>query len=413
MRGTVPLLAVGALAAASLSWGQSTAPATSPSRHSPAPRRAERPTLSEDEYQALAAELRQSYSQPSDKWPAPAIDPGVEFSELSKLPPPVYPANNPYAKNKDDLGRELFFDPRLSGSGQIACASCHDPDLAWADGRTVSFGHARTQLRRNAPSVLFAAYAKTLFWDGRAGSLEDQAQIPVLAHDEMNASANTVMERLNAIPEYRRQFQDVFGNDTITLENVARSIATFERGITRYAGRSEFDRFLGGQTDALNDQAIRGLHLFRTTARCINCHNGPAFTDNQFHDEGLSYYGRQYEDLGRFYPTNNPKDVGKFRTPSLRNVARTRPYTHNGLLELDGLIAAYNNGMPTLRRSPEQLDDEMFPTKDPLLKPLGLNVHDRADLHAFLESLSEPVVRIRPPKLPAAVATAKDPAATP
>jgi cytochrome c peroxidase len=380
--------------------GTSTSQPTTQASHT-SNRLPQRRLLDEREYKAVAEKLRAEYSGPHEQWPQPTVDAGVAFQELGPLPAVVFPENNPYSKEKESLGTQLFFDARLSGSGEIACASCHDPDLAWADGRTVAFGHGRTKLRRNSPSILLAAYAKSLFWDGRSTSLEDQAQIPILAHDEMDGGPNLGIKRLNEIPGYRQQFKTIFGSEEVTMANVARAIATFERGLAKNGtGHSPFDRFLAGKPNALNDSAIRGLHLFRTDARCINCHNGAALTDNQFHDIGLSYYGRKFEDLGRFNVTNDPKDVGKFRTPSLRNVARTRPYMHNGLFELEGVIAAYNSGMGTLRRQRGQENDPMFPSKDTRLKSLDLNEQDRADLLAFLESLSEPLRRIEPPPLP-------------
>lgn len=361
---------------------------------------ASRPKLTETQYEARAKELRATYTQPSDQWPAAVIDPGVKHREIGLLPAVEFPKDNSDSKEKEELGKILFFDPRLSGSGQIACASCHDPDLAWADGRTVAFGHDRSPLKRNAPSVFFSAFLKPLFWDGRADSLEDQFSGPITAHDEMNANADVVAKRLDDIPEYRQLFKDAFGADHVTLKDASRAVATFERSLAKLVGRSRFDHFLKGQRNALTDSAIRGLDLFRTTARCMNCHNGPEFTDNQFHDLGLSYYGRKLQDLGRYEITKKAEDMGRFRTPTLRDVGRTRPYMHNGLFDLPGVINMYNAGMATLRRKDDELNDPLFPTKDPLLHPLGLNEQDRADLQAFLESLSEPPLRIRPPQLP-------------
>jgi cytochrome c peroxidase len=257
------------------------------------------------------------------------------------------------------------------------------------------------QLRRNALSIQHSAYMKSLFWDGRSGSLEDQARNPVSALDEMATTPAALEQRLNAIPEYRQQFKEVFGADRITWEHIAKAITTFERALADNAGRSKFDKFIKGDADALSDSAIRGLHLFRTQARCINCHHSPVFSDNEFHNAGLTYYGREREDLGRYVVTDDAADVGKFRTPTLRNVARTGPYMHNGLFELDGLLAAYNNGMFHPRaETDEQRNDPMFPKTSPLLRPLHLNRQDMADLRAFLESLSEPVYRMKPPRLP-------------
>ena len=366
------------------------------------PRLTPRPLLTEEQYAKEAANLREVYSKPAAEWPKATVDEGVEFQELGLLPPVEYPKDNPHSKEKEDLGRMLFFDPRLSGSGQIACASCHDPDLAWADGRTNSFGHDRAMLKRNAPSILFSAYQKPLFWDGRAKDLEDQFHNPVVAHEEMNGDIEVIEKRLGAIPEYRAMFKAAFGSEETGTDDAAKAVATFERSIAKFAGRSDFDKFLKGETKRLSDSAVRGLHVFRTVGRCMNCHSGPALTDNQFHDLGLSYYGRKYQDLGRYVVTKDPKDVGRFRTPTLRDVGRTAPYMHNGFLELEGVISAYNAGMATLTpRTDAERNDPLFPKKDPLLKMLHLNKQDREDLKAFLESLNEPKLRIRPPQLPA------------
>ena len=375
-------------------------PTTKPVAAKPAPTGAIAQALTEKQYLEQATQLREIYSRPATEWPKPNLDPTVAQREIGKLPEPEFPADNAFSKEKEALGRTLFFDPRLSGSGQIACASCHDPDLAWADGRTVSFGHSRTPLKRNAPSILFAAYNKPLFWDGRADTLEDQFHNPVESAVEMNARADVIVQRLDAVPEYRQQFKDVFGADHVTMGDAARAVATFERSLAKLAGRSKFDKFMAGDTKALSDAQVRGLHLFRTSARCMNCHSGPTFTDNQFHDLGLSYYGRKFEDRGRYEVTKDPKDVGRFRTPTLRNVERTAPYMHTGMFNLKGTVAAYNTGMATLTPTTMQKSDPLFPRKDPLLKRLGLGSLEMEDLTEFLKSLSEPPLRIRPPELP-------------
>ena len=357
-----------------------------------------RPLQTDEEYRLQAAQLRAVYAQPASNWPAANVDDEAKphFAEIGLLPPVKYPTNNPYSDAKAELGKRLYFDPRLSGSGQIACASCHDPDLAWTDGRTVSFGHARKVLKRNAPMILNAGQLVTPFWDGRVNSLEEQARAVLNNEDEMRSGADLVRERLLAIPGYTNRFAEVFGDPEPTIGRTVQAIATFERTINSRA--NDFDNFLLGDTNALSDAAVRGLNLFRTTARCINCHNGPNFSDAQFHNEGLSYYGRKYEDLGRYVVTHLPADVGRFKTPSLRNVAHTGPYMHNGLFELDGVLAMYNAGMPNLRPTPKQKNDPLFPQKSALLKPLGLNRQDVADLKAFLESLTEKKFTVRPPE---------------
>lgn len=366
-----------------------------------------RATLSEEDYRKQAEALRQLYAGPVTNWPAPHVDDPVlgHYVELGLLPVMPYPADNPYHPDKAALGKQLFFDPRLSGSGQISCSSCHDADLGWADGRTVSFGHARKVLKRNAPTVQNAGQLPALFWDGRVVSLEQQAEAVLRNDDEMRSHEALISERLSGLPGYTSAFAQVFGESTVTMARVAQAIATFERTLTSRS--SPFDSFLRGDELALSDGAVRGLHLFRTTARCVNCHHGPMLTDSRFHNEGLTYYGRKLQDLGRYEIPRQPEDVGAFKTPTLRNIGRTAPYMHLGLFDLDGVLNMYNAGMPTPRRRPEQHDDPLYPQKSPLLKPLGLNKQDLADLKAFLESLTETRQRMMPPALPEAAESAR------
>ena len=357
-----------------------------------------RPERSAEDRARLAAELREIYADDPAGWPAPHVDADVAWKEIGLLPAVEHPADNPHSLAKADLGRKLFFDPRLSGSGQMACASCHDPDLGWADGRTTSFGHSRKHLARNAPTVRNAAFQTHLFWDGRASSLEEQAKAVLANPDEMRADPEAVVKVLATEPGYRRLFADAFGDPQPSIDRAADAIACFERTVV--GGGSRFDAFMKGNRAALTDEALLGLDLFRRDARCINCHHGPAFSDGGFHDLGLSNYGRPFEDLGRVKVTGVPTDTGKFRTPTLRDVTATAPYMHNGLFELDVALTLYNAGMPPVVRKESQKDDPNFPVKSPHLKPLGLNKQDLADLTAFLKSLEEPKVRVRPPALP-------------
>ena len=348
---------------------------------------------------SAAAVLRAVYSKPSAEWPAATVDEGVAYVELGPIEKHVLPKDDA-GKARIELGRALFFDPRLSGTGQMACASCHDADLGWADGRTTSFGHAFKQLRRNAPSILNAGLLPRLFWDGRAASLEDQALMVFENADEMHNNAAVIQQVVAQSKGYRERFAIAFGDDAVTLPRILSSIAAFEDTV-RSDGSSAFDKFLAGDQAAMSDEAITGLHLFRTKARCANCHNGPLLTDHSFHDLGLSYYGRELEDLGRYRVTHEAADVGKFKTPSLRNVTRTAPYMHNGLFDLDGVVNMYSAGMSTLRRKPGQENDPLFPTKSPLLKKLDLSKEEKRAVIAFLESLEERRRRMRPPELPA------------
>lgn len=347
---------------------------------------------------AYLRQLRDWYEAPAEEWPAPTLDEGVEHRELARLPKMVYPASNPADPAREALGKKLFFDPRLSGSGQLACASCHDPDLGWADGRTTSFGHNRRRLDRNSPSILNSGYRETLFWDGRAASLEEQAEAVLGNADEMHSGDMILVESLEALPEYVEEFERVFGVATPGLEQVALAIAAFERTVNSSSVR--FDSFLAGRGGAMTDEELSGLHLFRTDARCLNCHNGPLLSDDKFHAIGLSQYGRPFEDLGRYTVTGEAEDVGAFRTPSLRDVANTRPYMHSGFFDLDEVLRLYNAGMPRERSKRPAGNEVPPPTKSPLLKPLGLNQRDLDDLTAFLGSLSESRARVFPPELP-------------
>ena len=355
-----------------------------------------RPELSPAERAAYLERVRSLYERPAEQWPAPTLDPDVEHRELGPLPKVDKPSD--LERSKAELGRQLFFDPRLSGSGQIACASCHDPDLGWADGRTTSFGHNRRPLARNSPSILNARFRETLFWDGRADDLEAQAVAVLSNADEMHSGDEVLVENLSLIPEYVRRFGEVFGAQRPGIKEVSEAIAAFERTVV--GSRTRFDAFLDGRGRALSDEAVSGLHLFRTDARCLNCHNGPLLTDEEFHAIGLSQYGRPGEDLGRYTVTEKPEDVGAFRTPSLRNIARTRPYMHSGLFDLDEVLRLYNTGMPNERTKRDGADDVPPVTKSPLIKPLGLNQRDLADLEAFLNTLTDSNRRIRPPELP-------------
>ncbi|HEX6960637.1 MAG TPA: cytochrome c peroxidase [Lacipirellula sp.] len=361
-----------------------------------------RPERSEEERAKRAAELRAIFHQPPETWPAPTVDEGVPWEEIGLLPDMKHPADNPHSPAKEELGELLFFDPRLSGSRQMACASCHDADLGWADGRTTSFGMDRKPLARNAPSVMNVGYHKAFFWDGRAKTLEEQAFHVLMNHDEMRSAADDMAETLGAIPRYRELFEEGFGSEEVTIERVTKALACFERTIV--GGRSRFDAFLKGRDQAMSDSAVLGMEIFRNEGRCMNCHHGPLLSDSEFHDVGLSYYGRKYEDLGRYEVTKKPEDVGKFRTPSLRNFQHSGPYMHNGLFASGrGVLNMYNAGMPTLVPKEEQEGDPLFPkTKSRHLRPLGLNGQDLADLEAFLEAASEPYLRHRPPELPRA-----------
>jgi len=341
------------------------------------------------------------YRRPVGQWPAPQVDSGVQWTEFSSLP--KVPDN--YSEIMESpvvvLGKYLFFDPILSGSDQISCSSCHNPQTSWADKNTVPVGHDHLEGKRHTPSLLNVHARKTLFWDGRARTLEEQALEPIEAHNEMNMELTKLVPKLKAIPAYNDLFVNAFGDEDWSMPEVMKALAAFQRTLT--SRRSRFDEFLDGNHKILSTPEIRGLHLFRTKARCMNCHHGQFFTDEDFHNIGLTYYKRKYEDLGRYGVTKKPEDVGKFRTPSLRDVMNTDPWMHNGLFwNMTGLLNMYNSGMQMNSATPEQkAADPLYPVTDPLMRPLGLTKTEIQDLEAFLHAITATKYRMRrPEKLP-------------
>lgn len=346
--------------------------------------------------------LRKQYSSADySLWPKPDLDSSVVmgFQDIGHLGDINYPDDNLYSDEKEELGKFLFFDPRLSQSGQIACASCHDSETSWGDGRRASYGHNRQLGRRNSMTILNVAYAETLFWDGRAASLEDQVNFPIKDPLEMNFHINLAVEQISNIKGYDSLFIKAFGSPEVSENKIRMAIATFERTIV--SGKTKFDSFIAGKSEIYSNQEVLGLHLFRTKARCINCHNTGYFSDNQFHNTGLTYYGRKFEDLGLFEVTGKKEDVGKFKTSSLREISRTNPYMHNGLFpHLEGVVNLYNAGMPQPKRKSHQINDTLFPVTSPILKKLDLTVSEKMALVAFLKTLESRIHREAPPELP-------------
>lgn len=299
------------------------------------------------------------------------------------LPPLTIPKDNPLTEESIALGRSLFFDFRLSQDNTVSCASCHSPAKAFADGRRVSTGVAGTLGVRNAPTLLNAAYLKTLFWDGRAASLEDQSGSPMQNSLEMHQNHMLTVFRVNADPEYRVMASKAFGSPSLDLVRVERAIAAFER--TLLSGDSPFDRYqYGGEKSALTASQIRGLATFQDPARgnCASCHTildrYALFTDNKFHNLGVGVAeDGSFSDSGRFQLTGNPSDRGAFRTPTLRNVALTAPYMHDGsektLKQVVDFYAGKGNSNPNL---------------DPEMQKIHLSDQDRSDLVEFLKALN-------------------------
>lgn len=313
---------------------------------------------------------------------------GQELGEapLGLSPVPV-PADNPLTAEKVELGKLLYFDPRLSSDGTISCASCHDPNKGWSNGDQFATGVGGQQGGRNSPTVLNTAYQKFQFWDGRAGSLEEQALGPIQNPIEMNLTLEQAVERLSAIEGYRDRFQQVFGT-AVTPEAIGQAIAAFERTVV--SGNAPYDQFKAGDTAALSEAAARGMKLFFGKANCSACHAGPNFTDNGFHNLGVNIEAAM-PDLGRQVVSGQLGDRGSFKTPTLREIARSAPYMHDGSLKtLEEVVAYYNRG----GTNNPQLDEEIFELK--------LTEQEQADLVAFLkEGLSSSAYpHVEPPVLP-------------
>lgn len=345
------------------------------------------------------ASLRKIYSKPSRYWPKPNVDKGIAFQELAVIQPSPINLSNDSIKKVVELGKLLFFDTRLSGSNQISCATCHNPALHWADGKEVSIGNEQLPNIRNAPSLENVWIYNSFFWDGRAKSLIEQAKGPITAHNEMNQDLKLLPRKLSKIKGYDTHFIAAFGTSQITNQRIFESLATFQQTIV--SQETNFDKFLNGDKAALTDQQLLGLHLFRTKARCMNCHNGAYFTDKEFHNIGLTEYGTKNEDLGLYNITKNTGDVGKFKTPGLRNVTKTGPWFHRGSVKnMDSLMALYNMGMPEHEIKPGQENDPLLPKNDKLVRGIMLTIRERKALIAFLEALSSPPMAIKVEKLP-------------
>ncbi|WP_053475070.1 cytochrome-c peroxidase [Cytobacillus solani] len=304
-------------------------------------------------------------------------DAKAKFEPLGEIP---VPADNPMTEEKIELGKTLYFDPRLSGNNVQSCMSCHAPGAGYGDGMAKFIGFEGFNGPRNSPTIINSGYYPTNFWDGRAGSLEEQALGPIQSEVEMNQNLDELVIELNGVPTYVERFNTVF-NDKISADNIAKAIAAFERTIV--IADTAFDRYLQGEEDAISVDAKEGMKLFAGKAGCISCHAGPLLSDYNYHNLGMS------GDDGRFAVTGNEDDKGKFRTSGLRGVAHTAPFMHDGSLEtLKDVITYYNEGGGD------------HANKSVLMKPLNLTGKEMNSLVAFLESLSGELPMVEKPEIP-------------
>jgi cytochrome c peroxidase len=335
------------------------------------------------------------------------------------LPPLPVPADNPQTPARIALGDALFHDARLSSTGEIACKNCHLDAIAFHDGRPVAKGVHMQRGTRNAPTVVNAAYYDYQFWDGRARTLEQQAVQPLLNPVEHGLrTEEEVLDIVRRDPRYVAQFEEAFGvaPQAIAMLHLTQSIAAYER--TLISGNSPFDRwYYGGDQTAMSDSAKRGFEVFTGPGHCAECHSvnerHALFTDQGFHNAnaGFAQLGadperlatefirakntsldhqvlteRQVSELGRFAVTGQREDLGAFKTPSLRNIARTPPYLHDGSLNtLEKVVEYFNNGGKLNPRDPGP-----NPFQSPLIRPLHLSEAQKGDLVAFLKSLTSP-----------------------
>ena len=312
---------------------------------------------------------------------------GVTVPDIGPLPTSIpAPSTNLNYKAKIELGKQLYFDGRLSKNGAISCAFCHNPGTGFADPRQTSIGIDGGVGGRQSPTVYNTAFNHLQFWDGRARSLEEQAIGPIQNPIEMGETHENVVKKLGKIKGYQQQFRAVFGTE-VNLQGIAEAIAAYER--TVISTNSAFDKYVAGDVKAMDESAVRGMALFKGKARCILCHSGPNFTDNQFHNLGVPQVGPLKEDLGRYYVTKAEKDKGAFKTPTLRSIVETAPYMHDGAFKtLEEVVDFLHVG------------GGANSNLSPLVKPLNLTPEEKTDLVAFLKALTGEPIPFQLPKIP-------------
>lgn len=328
-----------------------------------------------------------------------AIEPGNESTsgmitvdghtvpDIGPLPTAVpMPATNLNYAAKVTLGKQLYFDGRLSKNNAISCAFCHNPVAGFADPNQTSVGVGGKRGGRQAPTVYNTAFNPFQFWDGRAGSLEEQAIGPIHNPIEMAETHENVVEKLVKIKGYREQFQSALGTG-VNIQGISEAIAAYER--TVISTNSAFDKFVLGNRQAMGEDAQRGMAVFKGKGRCILCHNDSNFTNNQFHNTGVPQVGPLKEDLGRYNVTRRESDKGAFKTPTLRSIIETAPYMHDGAFKtLEEVVDFYDQG------------GNANPNLDTRIKPLGLSGQEKTDLIAFLQALTGEPIPFEFPKLP-------------
>ncbi len=311
----------------------------------------------------------------------------AKVEQFQRLPQIVESPSNPMSPARVALGKALFFDPRLSGSQSMSCASCHNPSLGWSDGLPTAIGQGMSKLRRATPTIVNSAYGSVFMWDGRKHSLEDQALGPIQAKDEMNMDMTILLERLSTIKGYREMFDHAYPGEGITPDAIAKAIASFERTVV--STNTPFDRWRRGEQRAVSDAAKRGFELFLGKADCVACHQGFNFTDEGFHNIGVKTVDGMKDDDGRYEQLKLRGMKGAFKTPTLREVALTAPYMHNGIYTtLEEVVDHYDRG------------GDVKDNLDISMRPLKLSTQEKIDLVEFMKTLTSERLEFAVPRLP-------------
>lgn len=304
----------------------------------------------------------------------------AEYKRPSSVP---YLPENPYSKEKEILGKALFFDPRLSGTNSMSCASCHNPSFAWGDSLPKAVGKEQKVLGRKTPTVLNLAWTERMMWDGRFKHFEGQALGPIGSPDEMNMDINKLSEKIMKIEGYAELFEKAFPGQPISTDLIAKSLAVYQRGIV--SGISPFDKWIKGDEKAISENAKKGFVLFNTKANCMTCHSGWRFTDDSFQDVGLSS-----DDIGRGKFMKLSSQQHAFKTPGLRNIAQRAPYMHDGSKEtLLDVVNFYSKGGESKRESLSEM-----------IKPFDLSEEEKLQLVEFLKTLTSKDKAVELPILP-------------
>ena len=298
-----------------------------------------------------------------------------------------FPSDNEPTAERVALGKMLFFDPRLSGDGNMSCGTCHNPSLGWSDGQATAKGVKSRVLGRASPTIINTAFNTIQMWDGRKKSLEDQAMGPMEATVEMNMDIKRLFEWLNGNAEYKVLFARAYPGEDISAATLSKAIASFER--TAISNNSPFDRWVKGDAKAMTPQQVDGFKLFASKAHCSECHSAPNFTDNGFHNVGLPSHGAPEPDMGRYAQKPVKSMRGAFKTPTLRDINTNAPYFHDGASHtLAEVVEHYNKG--------GVIKTDLSPS----IKELGLTQAEKDSLVSFLHALTSPFQAVSLPDLP-------------